>query len=763
VTAYLPAALGIAKSRPLAPAGVPALRIAPGGTGDMSGSSWANAAPIQDVTRLIATAAWTGSEVWVRADAGPYWLDETLVIDKGGFPGKPVIVRGVDVLGRDMKAEIVGSRAAPWQAGLANGADLFWLDAGASHLSFSSLLFRDQGTIFRLRQANTDLSFTDIDCFNFRRFVQNNRSAGNTGRIQRLRIQRCRGFGFSKQFIIIRYDSSDFLVEDCWADAENQTGDNFVICYQLDETAHNGVFRRCTALNAYNVGPGSYWNSDGFCNEYGNTDVLYEDCYAAHCTDGGWDCKGSRIHLLRCVSEDNKRSYRMWGDALLEDCSGINPFKRGGTGATFQVGAMQGGRARVRVKGGTWTQSTISAPFRSFDNAVLAIDDVALAGVQKPAGTPLHAIEARDPTDSLFSIWDHADTVAPELTGPLAFFQAENDPVRIRLGTTEHSNMRLRGIDAAACFVSGRDLGVYAQDFDAPGGPSKAGGPTLRVEIQLIDVNGNLSEWTPVEITITDVEDDPIGAAELVAQPGVTNGYWRLATDPGAFWADFDMTVPAELGDRVLAWRDLSGFGNHMIAVDESRAGLLVMIEGYVGVYFDGASTVYRQGALGEFRFPQLTAWAGFNRDPDDGDARSFLLAHGRRKVADDGSNGAFWLAVEDFSYASYRTSGSNGGANGAVRDEPHVASYRSTDGLFQVDSGNANDGNSTFDGQNVAAIGYPLPAEQALVGARWNGTSYTGHICGVLFGTACVNATVNDAIKSRMDLQVLRAGGGFN
>src|SRR3546814_10198688 len=74
---------------------------------------------------------------------------------------------------------------------------------------------------------------------------------------------------------------------------------------------------------------GAYFNGDGFASERGVYDVRFIDTVARGNTDGGYDLKSSGTVVVRALSEENGRNYRLWGEATLIDSVGLNPVLRG--------------------------------------------------------------------------------------------------------------------------------------------------------------------------------------------------------------------------------------------------------------------------------------------------------------------------------------------------------------------------------------------------------------------------------------------------
>ncbi|GGE75191.1 right-handed parallel beta-helix repeat-containing protein [Sphingomonas prati] len=746
----------------IAPSRVPPVQaryIAPSGTGD--GSSWANAAPITALNDLIGQLTVTGGEVRVRADAGSYTLPGSqIVLNKGGTLGKPVIIRGSDVLGQAIAAEMLGNRQSPrWQPGGATGAEQIWFNAGASNLIFRDFRFRNAGTCFRLREANTNLLFEDIRGDNIRRLIQ---GSGTNATIVGLTIRRCSGYGFSKQFIHVRYDSSNVLIEDCYADAEMQDGDLWSAGFVLDDTAHDVTMRRCVGRNCvYNAGT-LYWNADAFAGEGGNYRIKLYDCEAHDCTDGGYDFK-SEVELFNCIGDGNKRNFRMWGPATLYDCIGRNPKDRGGTGSAGQVYSYNK-IGCVRVKGGSFTQQAdnMLIPFHVFDYGFLTIDAAAQAGTVKPASVPLWTDEGRP--DALFTIWDVNDTTLPQITTDLNFTVDENLPRTFDIAMTEAASIEISGPDRAKFEPQGRSLIMKPQDFEAPGGPSVLGGNVLRITLTAVDANKNRSVAKAMNVIINDVADDPIAPAEAFGYSG-SDGAWFDIGDMSTLWADVAMTQPAQVGGLVAAVTDQSGRGHHLRQDDPDRQARLRQVNFTTYLEFDGYQTFYRLGSPGDMRFPAFTMVLSMMRDVDSSTGLTIALFFGRRGTTTSlDTNGTFWFGPRGGTSASFRTTGTNGTSNGigTVSNKAVALSYRTSDGIVRSSNNTLGVGMATIiDAQDVAANPYPLTTEQPLVGARWTPeTGYIDLLNGRLYGLAVLNAAVSDDTRFRIERQLGRTGG---
>src|SRR3546814_2270720 len=73
---------------------------------------------------------------------------------------------------------------------------------------------------------------------------------------------------------------------------------------------------------------GAYFNGDGFASERGVYDVRFIDTVARGNTDGGYDLKSSGTVVVRALSEENGRNYRLWGERSEEHTSELQSLMR---------------------------------------------------------------------------------------------------------------------------------------------------------------------------------------------------------------------------------------------------------------------------------------------------------------------------------------------------------------------------------------------------------------------------------------------------
>jgi hypothetical protein len=311
--------------------------ITPTGSGKMDGSSWDNAAKIHQLSKMVEKAG-EGGTVLVRADMGAYKLNNPVVVSAGGEPGKEVTIKGVDGQGRDMKAEIIGTRMAEFTPDGNPGNDAIRLVKGADHLNIENFAFKNVGNAIRVADDVKDLHVKDMTADNVRRFFENyhnNREKDAT--ISGLVIENVEVNGFSKGAIRLQYDSHDIVIKNVVGDSERQDGDNFAMGVHLSGTVHDVLIKNSEMKNSHDS-TNRYWNGDGFAAETGVYRVRFEDVKASGNTDAGFDLKSKDTVLIRCVAEDNNRNFRFWGDGItLIDSQSLDPQHRGGIGGQAHI------------------------------------------------------------------------------------------------------------------------------------------------------------------------------------------------------------------------------------------------------------------------------------------------------------------------------------------------------------------------------------------------------------------------------------------
>ncbi|RYD45534.1 MAG: calcium-binding protein [Sphingomonadales bacterium] len=312
------------------------LYISPAGSGDKSGSDINNAASIGSLNTLIGRAG-PGGEVLLLADQGDYNVTGILGITRGGKEGEPVVVRGIDSGGNAMAAHFTGSRPADWQAGDASGNELFKLGTGADNLEFRDIRIDNVGTAFRVTADISNLHIEGVDANNVRRFFEDYASApSGTATITGLTIRDVDVQGFSRVAIRLQYDTNNVVIDNVTADMAGQTGDDLPAGVHLDGTVHNVTLSQVVMENIQSTA-GAYFNGDGFASERGVYDIRFIDTVARGNSDGGYDLKSSGTLIVRALSEENGRNYRLWDEATLIDSVGLNPVLRGGISEQNQL------------------------------------------------------------------------------------------------------------------------------------------------------------------------------------------------------------------------------------------------------------------------------------------------------------------------------------------------------------------------------------------------------------------------------------------
>ena len=336
--------------------------VSPTGSGKKDGSSWANAATIDQLSTLVSKVG-PGGSVLLLADHGAYTLSQSVSLYAGGAAGASVKIMGVDSAGRAADAQIIGTRPATYSVGEAAGNEVFRVLKGANYLDFSHIAFQNVGTAIRVGADVSGLSVHDIQATNVARFFEDYASAPNaTATISGLDIHDVAVTGFSKGAIRLQYDTNAVTITNVVGDSQGQDGDNFAEGLALQGTAHDVVIRSTTMKNATDTIHG-YWNGDGFATEVGNYNVQFIDTVASGNTDAGYDIKSSSTTLLRAVATDNNRNFRVWAkDTVIQDSVASDPHHRGGSGGAADVWFAKGASAQIidsRLDNGSSTAAVL--------------------------------------------------------------------------------------------------------------------------------------------------------------------------------------------------------------------------------------------------------------------------------------------------------------------------------------------------------------------------------------------------------------------
>lgn len=296
--------------------------ITPDGQGD--GSSWDNAASIDDIDDLISDVR-AGGEILVAADRGAYPITHAFELSRGGGRTAPVRIRGVNsATSEPMHALLQGTRGE-------EETDVFRLRRGANNLQFSHLAFAGIGNgCVRASAPLSNLTVEDCTADDVYRFFEDSGPDDTDATITGFTIRRCTATRVQRGFLRVRYGSRNGVIEDCRAEGITNDGGHLPAGCALDDRAQNITYRRVVMENFQQQNGEGYWNGDGFSDEEANRNIRYEACEARSSTDGGFDCKSRDVVLENCIAEDNKRNFRIWSArATLTNCTSRAPNFRG--------------------------------------------------------------------------------------------------------------------------------------------------------------------------------------------------------------------------------------------------------------------------------------------------------------------------------------------------------------------------------------------------------------------------------------------------
>jgi Ca2+-binding RTX toxin-like protein len=314
--------------------------ISPTGSGLRDGSSPQNAGTLADLNTFVS-AVGAGGQVLLLADRGAYHQGSQISLSSGGSAHASVTIRGVDSHGHAMAAEIVGSRAAHWTPGHAEGSELFRLTSGADNLSFRDLAVKDVGNgVFRAGADIHNVSISNVSAANVTRFFEDSASGNNhSATVSGLKIDQVTVAGYSKGAINLAYDSHGIAIDKVVGDSQGQKGGLFVTGVELSGTVHDVTISSTTMKNDHGTGnPSQYWNGDGFATEAGVHDVTFRNTVSAGNTDAGYDLKSSHTVLENTVAKGNNENYRFWSDSIsMTNGTSLDPKYSGGIGSTAHI------------------------------------------------------------------------------------------------------------------------------------------------------------------------------------------------------------------------------------------------------------------------------------------------------------------------------------------------------------------------------------------------------------------------------------------
>ncbi len=327
--------------------------ITPSGAGVADGTSWANAGTLSSLNAYISFLKDNGGgEIHLHSGLGKYNVTSRIELLKTTTSaGEPkVTIRGLnpDNFKEYKRAIIESNRSAPWPeiamtptGASTTGSAIFNLRQGMNNLEFKDLEFLNiGGGAIKIADSISNLTISDIHAENCQRVFENLLSgAVPNANINGLVIRYVSAKGYSRNFIRLGYSSSNVLIEDVYGDSQRQVDTSgFSTGVVIEASANSAIIRRATMLNHHDQS-NAYWNADGFSAEAANYSIRYEYCLSAGNTDGGYDTKAADTYFLRTVSIDNKKNYRVWNSAVLDQVVSLDPFIRGGSSAQSHLGS----------------------------------------------------------------------------------------------------------------------------------------------------------------------------------------------------------------------------------------------------------------------------------------------------------------------------------------------------------------------------------------------------------------------------------------
>lgn len=583
--------------------------VSPGGEG--SGLTWAEAAPPQAIGDL-ASRVGPGGQVLLLADSGPLVISDTIVVAAAGSVDAPLRIAGAKSDGTPATATLVGSRTV-WSparseqeavdASTYGGNTLFKLAEGAAFLRFEHLRVEHFGTVLNMAGVSaSDVTVEDVEFLNIRDGIYTDSDSA----VARLFLRRFCGHGFSKKAVRFHGRSSDWLIEDCELDSGWQYGDDFAVGIEANDEANGlhilgGSTTNC--MDTQRDNPEGYWNGDGVASERGNFNILIENHRSSGHTDAGYDLKSEATELRRCVSEDNKRNYRLWGGIgaepiLLTGCSSLAPRKRGGTGGMHHIWVSGASDAYDDAGSVLFADGTISGPdqddaiFADGGNAAIHLVDATISGLDSAT-----LFTATEDTSTLI-VGSSSDTGLRQILTEQNVTLVTGIPKSVLLEADAEASWRIVDRGEVNAVVEGSVLvlvgggvdvkgDVVVQARDSSGRPTRVAIATTSVRNPVaegavlalsIDADGTISDGTGIHVII------PSEDAEVVDGTFHFRGetsYFEIEKSAnfaldGAFWiettfeiGDQNFDLPADI---VTVWKSSGNDRSFLIGLSEDRA-----------------------------------------------------------------------------------------------------------------------------------------------------------------------------------------------
>ncbi len=410
-------------------AAVGVLYIGPARDGVADGSDWDNQGQLSDLNSFLAGSL-GGSTIYLAADQGNYTITGGgPTITHGGSAGAHILIRGVEEDLTPAVATMVGNRTG-WSTYAAYLADpetrtsvnswtvgpvTFQLMNGANYLTFDYMRFENMGNgCFFINPSDYltgihDLIFTNMEGFNVKRGLEMN--GADALNVSNILITDWDFTGFSECCCRFSGDSRNIKVKDVYADSGRQDRDDFAMCFQMMDTAHNIEFINVEAKNTADT-TSAYYNGDGFTAERGNYNIHWKNCTSTGHYDAGIDTKqgastadwlsGSTTTYREIAVhdvvvdggtfEDCKKNLKFWGDGInVRNATVGASHHRGGSGTRCQYSLSPSTGINIYVEGGTIEgDSALTVELLSVDSLIV-----------------LDGVEINNPSTNL---WRSADT-----------------------------------------------------------------------------------------------------------------------------------------------------------------------------------------------------------------------------------------------------------------------------------------------------------------------------------------------------------------
>lgn len=506
---FLAAATGIVASHATgyAQAASNVAYVAPGGQGN--GTSWEDAANIAALPQLIEMVG-AGGLIALLAE-GQYELAEPIEIS--GANGAEVTIFGASRNLGPRTARIVGTRRA-WNSGKANAAQfggntLFVLGQNGSNLRLANLDIRNVGRVLDMsgRRAR-NIVIENVAFTNIRDGIYTDEGSA----VSNVTIRNFSGRGFSKKAIRFHGRCSNWSIENCELDSGQQYGDNFAVGIECHDSANGlrivgGYTANCLDQHGDDD---KYWNGDGVASERGNSNILIQNHRSRGNSDGGYDLKSEGTRLINCISEDNKRNFRIWGGTgrnpvELQGCASLAPRDRGGIGSSHHMW-LRGAEGSEH-----WAASVV------WSNGVLAGGSTDIAIYAEGGNVAVHLV----------------DTDTSRLPKAMKLFSSTVESSKILVGSAGGSGVDLVLTESPVVAIAGAHLTIPLKaDGDVSWrAAAKEGvlrmdleGATLSLDVPSDSTGGVLllqardSRGVAIQKELTvEVKENPLGAGAVLA------------------------------------------------------------------------------------------------------------------------------------------------------------------------------------------------------------------------------------------------------